>query len=82
MTSEKRAALRRWLYGVALAGIAVAVTYGLIDQEQVPLWTTLVVALLAVPVGTAAAHVQPDDGGRWRRGREGGVSVEELTDRE
>lgn len=75
------AEVRAWLYRVALAAIAVAVAYGLIDQEQVPLWTTLVVAVLAVPVGTAARHVTPDDGGRWRRGREGGPSVDELKGR-
>lgn len=73
--------VRRWLYNVALAGIAVAAVYGLVDQEQVPLWTTLIVALLAVPVGTARRHVSPDDGGRWRRGREGGPSVDELKGR-
>lgn len=75
------AEVRAWLYRVALAAIAVAVVYGLIDQEQVPLWTTLVVAVLAVPVGTASRHVTPDDGGRWRRGREGGPSVDELKGR-
>lgn len=75
------AEVRAWLYRVALAAIAVAVAYGLIDQEQVPLWTTLVFAVLAVPVGTAARHVTPDDGGRWRRGREGGPSVDELKGR-
>lgn len=75
------AEVRAWLYRVALAAIAVAVAYGLIDQEQVPLWTTLVVAVLAVPVGTAARHVTPDDGGRWRRGSEGGPSVDELKGR-
>lgn len=73
--------VRTWLYRVALAVIAIGVAYGLVDQSQVPLWTTLLVALLAVPVGTAARHVSPDDGGRWRRGREGGPSVDDLKGR-
>lgn len=60
---------RAWLYRVALAVIAVAVAYGLISQEQVPLWTTLIVAVLGVPVATASRHVTEDEGGKWRRGK-------------
>lgn len=51
---------RRAIYGVALAAIALLVSYGFIHDEQRELWTSLVYALLALAPATALAHVTPD----------------------
>jgi hypothetical protein len=37
--------VRRWLYGVIVAGGALAVAYGLIDAQAVPLIAAVVLAL-------------------------------------
>ena len=39
---------RKYLYRVAIAGLAVAAFYGIISQEAVPVLTSLVIAVLAV----------------------------------
>lgn len=51
----KSTAGRRWLYGVALAAVALAASYGLITQESGVLWVAVVAALLGLPV--AAGNV-------------------------
>jgi hypothetical protein len=51
------AAARQYLYVVATAALAVAVFYGLVSAESVPLWLGLVAALAAVGNGTAAVTV-------------------------
>lgn len=42
-------AVRRWIYGVAVAAFAVLVFYGAIAPEASPLILALVLALLNVP---------------------------------
>lgn len=49
--------VRRWLYPVAVAVIALAAGYGLISDEVAPLWLALAAALLSA--GTATAY-RPD----------------------
>ena len=52
-------AVRRWIYGVAVAAFAVLVFYGVIAPEASPLILALVLALLNVP-GTDA-NVSDDE---------------------
>lgn len=40
--------VRRWIYGVGIAVIPLAVVYGLIEQETQALWVTLLGALMGV----------------------------------
>lgn len=47
------ATVRRYLYRVGIAGVAVAVGYGLLTQEFAVLWLVLLAALL----GLADANV-------------------------
>ncbi|WP_336819866.1 phage holin [Gordonia sp. MMO-8] len=56
--------VRRWLYGVALAVVAIAVAYGIITQDQAALWVTLVAAILSGG-GNALARANTP-GGRYR----------------
>lgn len=51
---------RTWLYGVALAVIALLVGYQVLGEEQAPLWVALVTALLALAPATALGHITPD----------------------
>ena len=50
-------AARQWLYGVLVAGGAVAVGYGLLTAEQAGLWLALAGAALIVGPGLAAINV-------------------------
>ena len=50
---------RVYLYGLGTAVIAALVIYGIIDNSEVQVWTTVLTALLAVPMVTAGRHV-PD----------------------
>jgi hypothetical protein len=52
------AAVRQYLYVVATAALAVAVFYGVVEADAVPLWLGLVAALAAVGNGTAAVAVR------------------------
>lgn len=54
---------RRWLYGVAIAVIALAAFYGIITQEATVLWVGIVAALLGLPVASANVRNAPDDDG-------------------
>jgi hypothetical protein len=49
--------VRKWVYGVALAGIPLLVAFGIIDESQAPLWVALVGALVAP--GLALANLSP-----------------------
>lgn len=53
--------VRRRLYEVAIAGVVVAVAYGLVEGDKATLWLALVAAVL----GVARTHVPsgPDDDG-------------------
>jgi len=49
--------VRNYLYAVATAAMAVAVAYGLISPDQVPLWLSLAAALLAITATSTATVV-------------------------
>lgn len=52
------AARRRWLYGIAVAVVALAVGYGLISQSEAALWLALAAAAFAGGSNVvASAHV-------------------------
>lgn len=46
----KHEPVRKYLYSVGVAGIALLVAYGLIQNEDVTLWIAAVAAILGVPV--------------------------------
>ncbi|MGC4964234.1 phage holin [Gordonia sp. DT101] len=52
---------RRWMYRLALAVVALLVTYGIVGAEQVDPWMTLVTALLGLPLVTADKHIVGDE---------------------
>ena len=66
----RREPVRAYLYGLAVPGEALAVSYGLVNDAEGALWLGLVAALLLVPgVETVRAKVTPtaaprDDAGR------------------
>lgn len=49
-------ALRSWLYGIAVAGGAVATTYGWLTEAQVTAWLGLTNAILVAAAATAFAY--------------------------
>ena len=60
---------RQWLYGLAVAAVAILVTYKVIDPAHAPLWLDLFINVVgigtpAVASGTAAVVVkkQREDG--------------------
>ncbi len=54
MTGKLTPAVRRWVYGIALAAMPLAVLYGIVSEAAAPLWVTLAGAVL-VP-GLAIAN--------------------------
>lgn len=50
--------IRRWIYGVALAGIPLLVAFGIVEESQAPLWIAFVAAVIAP--GLALANMSPD----------------------
>ena len=50
--------VRRWLYGILLAGVPLLIVYGVVDDATGPLWIALGGAMLAPTL--ALAYV-PDD---------------------
>lgn len=48
MTNPLTPAVRRWLYGVTIAALPVAVLLGWLDPEALPVLVPLVVAVLNV----------------------------------
>jgi hypothetical protein len=58
-----KAAHRRWLYGITAALLAVLAVYGIVSEEQVPLWLALAGAVLGIASPAAAlTHITPDPG--------------------
>lgn len=57
-------AVRKWVYGIALAVVPLLTAYGLVSEDHAPLWVSLVSAVL-VPslalVNTPAASDAADD---------------------
>lgn len=47
-------AVRRYIYGLALAALPVLIYFGMVELEAAPLWLAFVVALLNVQDETAA----------------------------
>lgn len=41
-----RPGLRRWIYGVATAGLPLLIAYGVVAEAQAPLWASLISAVL------------------------------------
>lgn len=63
MTWFDRAAHRKWLYAVTAAVLGVLAVYGIVSEEQVPLWLSLAGAVLGVASPAAAlTHMSPDPG--------------------
>lgn len=60
-------AARRWLYGIALAVIALCTSYGLITADAAALWGNLTAAVLAL----AITHT-PTEGGGTSGGNDAG----------
>jgi hypothetical protein len=61
-------AVRRWIYGLALAARPLLLHFGLVEPEAAPLWLAFVVALLNVQDAPAepAPVSDPADGDPWR----------------
>lgn len=61
-----RPGLRRWIYGVATAGLPLLIAYGVVAEAQAPLWASLISAVL-VPglawVNTPGPGAGPDGDG-------------------
>lgn len=52
------ATARRYLYRVGIAGVAVAVGYGLLTQEYAVLWVVLLGALLGLADANVPATIE------------------------
>lgn len=46
--------IRAWIYGVLLTGIPLLIAYGVLDEQNAPLWVALAAAVLGQ--GMALAH--------------------------
>lgn len=58
-----RARNRKWLYAVTAAVLGVLAMYGIVSEEQVPLWLSLAGAVLGIASpAVALGHVTPDPG--------------------
>lgn len=61
MTWLMTATGRRWIYSVSVASIAILVAYGVIRDDQAPLWLSFAAAVLGLAgPATALGHVTPD----------------------
>lgn len=58
-----RARNRKWLYGVTVAVLVILAGYGVISDDQVPLWLALAGAVLGIASpAMALGHMSPDPG--------------------
>ena len=61
---------RAWLYRIAIAAVALAAVYGILDPEKSAIWVSLIAAILGVAApATALRHITPDSDGTeiaWR----------------
>lgn len=48
MNKHLTPAVRRWIYGLAIAALPLLIYFGLVEPEAAPLWAAFVVALLNV----------------------------------
>jgi hypothetical protein len=51
--------VRKWLYGISLAGVPLLVAYGAIDDAAAPLWIALAGSVLAPTL--ALTHMTPEE---------------------
>lgn len=66
--------VRKWIYGISLAGIPLLVAYGILDESLAPLWVALVGAIIAPAL--AIANVNPDTSyDDWAAGFEDGFTA-------
>lgn len=64
---------RKWIYMVALAAIALLITYDLLSPEQAPVWSALIAALLGLTApALALSNLKPDtdQNAHWEQERE------------
>lgn len=59
--------VRRWLYGIALAVIALCTSYGLLTADAAALWGNLAAAVLALAITNT-----PTEGGGTSGGNDAG----------
>lgn len=54
---------RKWLYGVTVAVLGLLAVYGVVSEDQVPLWLALAGAVLGIASpAMAMGHMSPDPG--------------------
>ena len=53
-------AVRRWVYGIAIAALPLLIAYGILDEQTAPLWAAAIGAIL-VPT-LAVTHVDAEPG--------------------
>lgn len=55
---------RAWLYRIAIAAVALAAVYGVVDPDKTALWVSLIAAVLGIAApATALRHITPDSDG-------------------
>lgn len=59
-TADRRA----WLYRIAIAAVALAAAYGLLDPSQSAVWISLLAAVFGIAApAMALKHITPDSDG-------------------
>lgn len=53
-------AVRRWIYGVAIAALPLLIGFGTITEADAPLWAALVGAILVPGLAVANVEKAPD----------------------
>jgi multisubunit Na+/H+ antiporter MnhF subunit len=56
----KKARTRIYLYVVSLAVIGILVFYGVMEANAIPVWVTLITALLGFAPAVALKNITPD----------------------
>lgn len=55
---------RAWLYRIAIAAVALAAVYGVVDPDKTALWVSVIAAVLGIAApATALRHITPDSDG-------------------
>lgn len=49
---------RKWIYGIANAGVGVAVVYGIMNGEEAAAWGLLINAVLGLAQANVPAHIE------------------------
>ena len=53
--------VRAWLYGIGIAVCALLVAYGVLTDETVLLWNSLIAAVLGIAIGNTPTRGSHDD---------------------